>query len=186
MEDYQIEKQLIESAKLNPEKFGELYDKYVDLIYRYIFRRVDGKESAEDLTSKTFIDAFSHLPRYQYTGAPFSCWLYRIARNNVTDWYRKNKRAKVVSIEDQASSPVFQQEAAQPQELSNKQLQSEIKRSLELLDESDREIITLKYFEELSNKEISETMEISANHVGVKLFRALKKLRNILSNNNHL
>lgn len=181
MSELLYEKQIIDAAKTNPERFGELYDKHVEKVYRYIYRRVSDRQTAEDLTSITFTKAIKNLPGYKWNGNPFVCWLYRIARNNLIDWYRKQNRTKVVSIDDQYNSPALRTDATQKDQLSQKEVQEEITRALELLDESDREIITLKYFEELSNKEIAQVMNLSANHVGVKLFRALKKLRTSLT-----
>lgn len=181
MTDLQYEKQIVESAKANPERFGKLYDKYIDKVYRYVYRRVNDVANTEDIVSKTFYDAVKNLPSYQWKGLPFVCWLYTIARNNVTDWYRKNNRLNIVSIDEEYTAPIVADQETPRTELSKQELQEEIRRTLELLDEEEREIIILKYFEELSNKEIATVMDMSPNHVGVKLFRALKKLRTKLT-----
>ncbi len=174
-----MDQELVQAAKADPSRFADIYDRYVDEVYRYVFRRVSDKETAEDITSQAFMAAVQAFPRFQWNGAPLTCWLYRIARNKITDWYRKNKRYNVVSIDDTVHPKLSETFEPQIQQID---MRNEIVRAMELLDESDREIITLKYFEDFGNQEIAAVMDISPNHVGVKLHRALKKLRTSLKN----
>jgi RNA polymerase sigma-70 factor (ECF subfamily) len=172
------EQHLVEEAKVNSIKFGELYDKYFDKIYTYIFRRVSDRETAQDLCSKTFIKALEGLKGYYYTGAPFSAWLYKIAHNTVIDHYKQANKYNVISIEDQEN--FIKEDSKQSEILEKKELFNKIIRAMELMESTDREVIMMKYLEEMSNKEISEIMDLSPNHVGVKLFRSLKKLRTLV------
>lgn len=172
------ENQLVEEAKQDSSKFGLLYDKYVDQIYRYVMRRVNDAEVAEDLVSQTFFDALSHLKSYQFKGYPFSAWLYKIAHNNVLKWYRVNNRVQKVDLEDIAEIRSDEDIV----EGLNVQSEAEVvKAALLKLDPEDRELVRLKYFEEVSNIEIAEIMGISANNVGVKLYRALKELKQLMN-----
>ena len=172
------ENQLVEEAKQDSSKFGLLYDKYVNQIYRYVMRRVNDTEVAEDLVSQTFFDALSHLSSYQFKGYPFSAWLYKIAHNNVLKWYRVNNRVQKVDLEEIAEIRSDEDIV----EGLNVQSEAEVvKEALLKLDPEDRELVRLKYFEEVSNIEIAEIMGISANNVGVKLYRALKELKQLMS-----
>ncbi len=171
------ENQLVEAAKRDPARFAELYDKYVEQIYRYVYRRVSDQVTAEDLVSQTFYDALSHLKSYEYKGYPFSAWLYKIAHNNVLKWYRVHFRSQKVNLEDMTElsddQDVMEEEAVRQEKQGVMDL-------LQKLEYEERELIRLKYFEEVSNIEIGQIMGISANNVGVKLYRALKRLKQLM------
>ena len=174
----EIENQLIEEAKVSPEKFAVIYDRYVEQIYRYVYRRVGEQAVAEDLVSQTFYDALSHLKSYKFIGFPFSSWLYKIAHNNVLRWYRSNSRQSRVDIEEISELADVASDLEQDIDAHTEQLS--LKEAMDKLEYEEREIIRLKYFEEISNIEIGHIMGISANNVGVKLYRALKKLKQLI------
>jgi len=93
------ERNLVARAKGGEsEAFGLLYDFYMPRIYRFILFKVDRREEAEDLTHQTFLKAWESIEKYESRGYPFSSWLYRIARNNVIDQYRRSNPR--ISIED--------------------------------------------------------------------------------------
>ena len=94
------ENTLVEQAKAEPNAFGELYERYVDRIYSYIYYRVGNDEDAEDLTARTFFQALDKISAYEDRGAPFSAWLYRIAHNLVANLHRQRSRHKTVPFED--------------------------------------------------------------------------------------
>ncbi len=79
---------LVARAGTDPEAFGALYDRYLPSIYRYMYRRCGNHQDAEDLTSQTFHRALDRMPAFEWRGAPFGAWLYRIAHNLVIDWMR--------------------------------------------------------------------------------------------------
>ncbi len=172
------DQKLVQAAQESPEKFAVLYDKYFDQIYRYVYRRVSDKDTVHDLVSQTFYDALSHIKSFEWRGFPFSSWLYKIAHNNVLKWYREQSRAQKVSLDhinELADLNVDQKEDA-----SRKEKQLEVQKVLEQLETEEREIIRLKFFEEVSNIEIAEIMGLSANHIGVKVYRTLKKVKQLL------
>lgn len=171
------EQKLLEQAQKDPSCFTELYDRYVEAIYRYVYRRVNSVETAEDLVSQTFFDALSHLKSYQFKGYPFSAWLYKIAHNNVLKWYRSNSRYQRVDLDNVVE---LRSDEDVVDDLSLKNEKGEVHYYLDQLEYEDRELIRLKYFEEVSNIEIGQIMGITANNVGVKLYRALKKLKQLM------
>lgn len=79
---------LIERAKSEPEAFGVLYERYVDVVFAFAFARLRDRTQAEDITSQTFLQALRALPRYQQRGAPIRSWLFRIAANLIADLHR--------------------------------------------------------------------------------------------------
>jgi RNA polymerase sigma-70 factor (ECF subfamily) len=166
---------LVEEAKSNPEKFAAIYDKYVDQIYRYVYRRVNDQAVAEDLVSQSFYDGLCHLKSYQFRGYPFSAWLYKIAHNNVLKWYRVNSRYQTVDLDEVAELKDGTSDLRDDIDLKEEGLG--VKSAMDKLDYKERELVRLKYFEEVSNIEIGQIMGITANNVGVKLYRVLKKLK---------
>jgi RNA polymerase sigma-70 factor (ECF subfamily) len=91
---------LVEQAKIDPEAFGELYERNVDRIYHYIYYRIGNIEDAEDLTARTFYQALDNIQRYMEKGVPFIAWLYRIAHNLVANYHRARSRWKIASLDE--------------------------------------------------------------------------------------
>ena len=172
------DQKLVQEAQQDPEKYVLLYDKYFDQIFRYVYRRVSDKDTVEDLVSQTFYDAFAHLKSFEWRGYPFSSWLYKIAHNNVLKWYREQSRGQKVGLDE--IHELADLDVDQKRDASQKEEQHEIQLVMEKLDAEEREIIRLKFFEEVSNIEIAEIMGLSANHIGVKVYRTLKKVKQLL------
>ena len=177
----QEDKKLVAAAKENPEKFVALYDKYFAQIYRYVYRRVNETDTVHDLVSQTFYDAMSHIKAYEWRGYQFSSWLYKIAHNNVLKWYRQQSRHRITPLDEikELSDPFVNQE----EDIVRKEDENELHYVLNQLDSDEREIIRLKFFEEVTNMEIAEIMGLSPNHIGVKVFRALRKVKQLLKSN---
>lgn len=173
------ERKLVEEAQRDPRNFAALYDKYFDQIYRYVYRRVNDKDTVEDLVSQTFYDALAHLKDFEWRGYPFSAWLYKIAHNNVLKWYREKGKMQTTELEEGAD--MADRSIDYVGDLKKDELRDEMADVLERLEPEEREIIRLKFYEEVSNVEIAEIMGLSANHIGVKVFRALKKVKQLLS-----
>ena len=165
----------MEEAKQNPERFGALYDKFFDQIYRYVYRRVSDKDTVNDLVSQTFYDALAHIKSFEWRGYSFSSWLYKIAHNNVLKWYREQGKIKIVDLAE--GQEIVDTQTNVVQGAHDQESKDEIQAILSKLDYEERELIRLKFFEEASNIEIAEIMGLSANHIGVKVFRALKKVK---------
>ena len=84
---------LVERARSDPEAFGELYDRYLTPIYRYIYARCRSHPEAEDLTAQTFRRALERLDTYEWRSLPFGAWLFRIAHNLLVDRLRRGTGA---------------------------------------------------------------------------------------------
>src|SRR5512141_660112 len=92
------ERRMVEAAQQDSACFGAVYEKYFDLVYAYVARRVRERAATEDLTSEVFRKALANLPRFKWTGAPFGAWLLRIASNLIAD--RAKKQAREVSVDE--------------------------------------------------------------------------------------
>ena len=86
------ERALVEAAQRDPTRFADLYDLYFDRVYGFLARRTHNRSDAEDLTSEVFHEALAALPRFEWRGAPFAAWLFRIAANTLADHAERSVR----------------------------------------------------------------------------------------------
>jgi RNA polymerase sigma-70 factor (ECF subfamily) len=178
MRPHPNETTLIQKARQGDEgALGELYRHYVDAIYRYMFYRSGDKMVAEDLTAEVFTNMISSMPNYQDWGLPFGAWLFRIARARLADYWRgieRREKYQAALTEDIART------LAQP--LTRDPFRYEVlETAFTYLTDAEREALLLRFVEDLSNREIALVIHSNENAVKVKIFRALKKLRRILS-----
>ena len=185
----QEEEQLIvKEAKTNNESFVKLYDYYYPKILGYCFRRTLDLNLSKDLTSETFLKAFTGIGKYQWRGIPFSSWLFRIASNEMNMLDRK-KKYNPDSLTVLKESGVFEiADIASMNEEKNeleRQLQQSkdfinVQQKLLLLPVKYQEVIALKYFEEKSIKEIAEILEIKEGTIKSLLSRGIEKLKHLV------
>jgi RNA polymerase sigma-70 factor (ECF subfamily) len=168
----------IEAAKQDPEAFGALYEHYVDRIYSYIYHRVGNVHDAEDLTSRVFFRAMSHIDGYVDRGYPFSAWLYRIAHNLIANWHRDRGRRPVISLDDMVigSRPEEHPDAVAETEYDRRTLSEAIAD----LEPVRRELLMLKFNEGLSNAEIGDVLGRSEGAIKSLYHRTLLELRRTL------
>jgi RNA polymerase sigma-70 factor (ECF subfamily) len=152
--------------------FGLLYDAYFRKIYNFVYYKTLHRETAEDLVSLTFTKALKNIDQYQSKAGTFSAWLYQIARNNVTDHYRKLKdEANLDDIYDLAADDDPQLDAG------NRLLFEQAQEQLKKLKPEQREIIMLRLWEGLSYREIAGLTGKSEANCKVSFARAIGKLR---------
>jgi len=154
--------------------FSKIYDKYIDKIYRFIFLKVSSQEIAQDLTSETFLRGWESFKNGTKIENP-QAFLYRIARNLVTDHYREKGRTQVVTAE--YASIVDPRINLEERANLNSDLE-EIKRGLVKIKDEYQDVIIYRYLNELSIPEIAKVMDKSEGTVRVLLHRALKSLKN--------
>lgn len=169
------EKACIEAAKEDPRAFDKIYQHYVDRIYAYLYRRVGNVRDAEDLTSRTFYRALSHLPDYEDRGFPFSAWLYRIAHNLMANWHRDNSRKSIVSLDAAVLRNVVE---PQPESVAELEYDVRLLRDvIRTLDPARQELLVLKFTEGLMNREIGTIMGRSEGAIKSLYHRTLVELR---------
>ncbi len=171
----ELESQLVERAKSDPEAFGEIYERYVDRIYNYIYFRVGDQHEAEDLTARTFYRALDHIDRYVDRGLPFSAWLYRIAHNLVANWHRDRSRRKLISLDGllRIAAPGESPERAVEEQTERESLRAAIRR----LPADRQQLLILKFGERLSNAEIGQIMGKTEGAIKSLYHRTLAALR---------
>jgi RNA polymerase sigma-70 factor (ECF subfamily) len=160
------------------EAFGELYSRYLDPIYRYIRTRVNEDQTAEDLTEETFTRAFKALDKYEERGLPFSAYLYRVTKNLLVDFYRKQKEE--ITLEKAADLPASA--IAMDESLIRAEKHSMLGQAYKQLSTDYQEIIRLRIILGVSTSEAASWMARSEGATRVLLHRALKALREQMMN----
>lgn len=169
----QEEFNLIEKAKINPQFFAPIYDKYHNAIFRYIRKRVDEEESAQDITSSVFVKALCGLNKFEFRGVSFSSWLFRIAKSELYQSFRDKKAKNTIRIENTNFADKVDDFFDDSLEYNKQKLL----KSLSQLNDTELQLIEMRYFEKRSFKEIGEFLGITENNAKVKTFRSLQKLR---------
>lgn len=168
--------QLIQQAqKGNKEAYGRIYKIYYGKIFRYCRINLPSEETAEDLAQETFFKAWRSIQTFSaYDGSSFQAFLFRIARNAIIDLSRKKKELPLdTALEIQSNDDV-------ETELDRKGEIEKVQKALSKLEEDDKQLVILRFFEEMSNKDIAEVVSSNEGAVRVKLHRILKKLRGLL------
>ncbi len=157
--------------------FGDLYERYLDEIFRFIFYRVLDQEEAEDLTERVFLKAWEALPRGPRPIANFRAWIYRVARNQVIDRHRTRKAAvpleEVATLRDGSPAP---EAVAQAREES-----AELAAVLARLEPRYQQVLVCRFVNGLSHAETAQVLGLKENHVRVLQHRALQEVRGLLS-----
>jgi RNA polymerase sigma-70 factor, ECF subfamily len=166
----------VQLAQKDPREFKALYEKYFKRIFVFIHHRVNDKALTADITSQVFLKAMTNLGKYRHQGVPFSAWLFRIAINECYDFFRKSKRERFVSIEDNGLGELYDQLAA---DTATEDLLAKLPEILEKLREEDLYVLELRFFEHRPFKELGDILGISETHAKVKVYRALEKARKL-------
>lgn len=160
----------------NADAFGDIYDQFIDKIYKYLFFKV-GKEEALDLTETVFLKAWGNIARYRSKpGSSFSSWIFRIAHNLAVDYFKSTKENLPLKLDVPDGKRDNDPRYLMEQKFSEQKLRS----ALSLLKKNYREVLTLSYLNDMRNIEVAEIM--GRNEVGLRVLkhRALKELRKIL------
>lgn len=180
-EEIDSEEKLIKAAQANPRDFEPLYKRYFQRIANYLYHRVEDKETAFELTSQVFYKALENLPKYKPMGVPFSAWLFRIAANEINQWYRKNKAVRVLSIDRDGLGEL----KGDIEESNEPEADEKLFKALQTLKEEDMELINMRFFEKRSFKEICDILNMNESACKMKLYRILEKLKQQLTTIKH-
>ena len=167
------ERMLVVRAREECGAFGELYDFYLPRVYGFIYRRVQDRCVAEDLTSVTFQRALESVRRPDFRNDSFGGWLYRVASNAVVDHVRRDRRYVSLTDFDDREEPGDLALDAMSAALDRDQLRS----ALRELPNNHREVLVLRFYDDLDVAEICEVLGCSRETFAVRLHRALRALR---------
>ncbi len=167
------EKSLAErAAKRDQQAFAKLYDLYVDKIYKYIYYKSGRTDEAEDLTAQVFMKAWEAIGNYKWEGYPFSTWLYRIAHNQMIDYYRTHRETFPL---DTARARIS---GTDPFEHAERTFTSaQIQNALKHLTHDQQRVIVLRFLEGYSTSEVASIMDKDPDAIRALQHRALRALQ---------
>ncbi len=171
------ERALVQRAiRHDREAFAQLYDRFVDRIFRYIYYKVGARAEAEDLTAQVFMKAWEAIGHYQWMDRPFAAWLYRIAHNIVVDYFRT--RRDISSLDEM---PFIEEEnAASLEEITQRHMTAEVlRRAISRLTQDQQRVIILRFLEGYSTEQVAQILDKQPGAVRTLQHRALAGLSNI-------
>lgn len=189
--DIRLERKLIKQAKKDPEAFGQLFDHYYPLIFKFVYKRIGNREIAQDITSEVFFQAIKNLWHYRITKKPFKAWLYKIAVTQIAMYYRQKGNYCELALD---KCPELMAHDTYQADTSTLELQDcdlaqnafkELHKVLLKLSKVQHTIIILRFFENKKIKEISQILSLKENTVKSHIRRSLKKISTILNNQDH-
>mgnify|MGYP000151761500 CR=1 FL=1 len=175
--------ELVDLAKAgDKDAFGELYERYMEKIYSYIYYRTGNHHDAEDLTARVFYRAMGHIETYTERGVPFQAWLYRIAHNLIANWHRDRGRRKIIAL-DEFIAVNLKSDAPDRQAEENEERETLIN-AVRRLPEERQQLLTLKFVDHLSNADIGVIMNRTEGAIKSLYHRTLIALRDDLTESN--
>jgi RNA polymerase sigma-70 factor, ECF subfamily len=179
------EEEILAAIKRDPQKFGILFDHYYSRIFGYVHRRVNNFDVSKDIAAETFLKAYLKIGRFKWTGISLSSWFYRIATNEINLYYRKRGNLSE-SLDRLINDFSFEPTDNSTFEDDRERLEEEMKKYsdfeiismlLTLLSTEYQSVISLRYFEKKSIKEICEIMGKKEGTVKSLLSRGIGKLK---------
>lgn len=166
-------------AALEPSAFADIYDHYFPKVYNYVRYRVRDLDIADEITSLVFERVLAGIGAYHPQKAPFGAWLFAIARNAVQDHHRSQGRHPWFPLDLFATHPSTEplpEDAVEQMDAREKLLQA-----VSQLAMREQDLIALKFASGMENREIARVVGLSESNVGVIIYRALRRLRNLLN-----
>lgn len=164
------------AAEGDEEAFRGIYEALLDQVYKYFFWVLRSSEEAEDLTEETFVKCFSAICRYDRRKASLRTWVFRIARNVLVDHLRARGRVRTEGLESAADVSAPSVESSWEEEERDRA----VRMALEELPDIYRQVLVMKYFLDMDNREVGEVLGKSPGAVNALRIRALRKLGEVL------
>jgi RNA polymerase sigma-70 factor (ECF subfamily) len=170
---------LVEAAQQGDvDAFGQLYDRYVDVVHRYAFARLGDRTLAEDVTSETFLRALRRIGTLSYRGRDVGAWFVTIARNLVLD-HVKSGRNRYEVVSGDPLEPELGTEGPEPAVLRRLSAE-ELLRCVRQLPPDQQECVVLRFLQSMSVAETATAMDRNAGAVKALQHRALRRLATLL------
>jgi len=173
----QEEQSLVRLAqKGDKDAFAQLYEAYFDKIYRYVVIKIGNRTEAEDMTQQVFLKAYQSIRSYKWKGVRFSAWLFRIAHNQIVDFFRKQSKRPTVRLEESTVPS-----SDNPLRTVESRFDIERLRTATLqLTSAQQEVISLRFAGGLAIAEVARTMGKSEGAVKALQHSAVAALRKVL------
>jgi RNA polymerase sigma-70 factor (ECF subfamily) len=184
------EEQLLKDIKNDPQKFGELYEAFHSKIFGYVYRRTTDYEAASDITAETFLKAYVNIAGFKWNNISLLYWLYRIATNELNKYFNghKYKPHSLNRIQEEYGIDITDHANAETEsiklqdELEKHQQFMKINGAIRKLDMKYQEVISLRFFEHKSIKEIALILSKKEGTVKSLLSRGIEKLKDNIKN----
>ena len=178
--DFAGDRELIEAAQRDHSRFAELYENNFERVYAYVARRVRDRDEAQDLTADVFHSALANLAKFEWRGAPFSAWLYRIAANAIIDRSKSSSRRAMSDVEVE-DLPGSAETGAELEEIEHR---ARLFKLVERLPIDQSRVIAMRFAEQKSIREIATALARSEGAIKQLQFRGLQNLRVRLGDTN--
>lgn len=179
------EEKLLKDVENNPQKFGEIYEAFYKKIFGYVFRRTMDYDAAKDIAAETFFKAYISIGKFKWRNISVLYWLYRISTNELNNYFnsRKYLPESLNRIHEEYGFDITDYSNAESErillegELEKHQEFISINELIKKLDIRYQEVISLRYFEHKSIKEIAIILDKKEGTVKSLLSRGIDKLR---------
>ncbi len=170
------------------EAFDTLIERHKDRLYSYIFHSVKSDELADDIFQETFVKAIVTLKQGRYVeNGHFSAWISRIAHNLIIDHFRQSRAINLQSTDDTEYNVLNRKELSDQtveDSMVTQQIHRDIRRLIKALPESQREVLLMRYYKNMSFKEIAERTQVSINTALGRMRYAILNMRRIADEHN--
>lgn len=170
------------------DAFDQLIERHKDRVFMYIFHSVKDEDLANDIFQETFVKAIVTLNQGRYTeNGHFSAWITRIAHNLIIDHFRQVKAENLVSTDDTDYNVLNRKDLSEEtieDTLVTNQIHRDIRRLIKALPENQREVLILRFYRNMSFKEIAEMTQVSINTALGRMRYALLNMRRIAQEHN--
>ncbi|MCC8038777.1 MAG: sigma-70 family RNA polymerase sigma factor [Bacteroidales bacterium] len=176
-------------AQGNNEAFDALFNRHKDRVYSYIFHIVKNRDLAEDIFQETFVKAITTIRQGRYTDSgKFSSWISRIAHNLIIDYYRQEKAENTVSTDNDDATDILNRRDLADENVEDhlvkRQIMGDVRRIIRALPKSQREVLVMRYYRNMSFKEIAAATGVSINTALGRMRYAILNMRRIAKENN--
>lgn len=161
------------------DAFGELYQLYLDPIYRYVYYRTGDASDAEDLAEQVFLQAWEALPGYKRRGTPFTSWLYRIAHNVIVDHHRRQKSTVSMALTEEGD--LVSEELTSLEHVIKAEEAAALATAIAQLPDEQQQVIVLRFIEGWKHAEVARVIGKSEGACRIIQHRALTTLNRLLS-----
>lgn len=170
------------------EAFDELLERHKDRVYMYIYHSVKNEDLADDIFQDTFVKAITTIKQGRYVeNGHFAAWVTRIAHNLIIDYFRLSRAENLQSTDDEEVNILNRKELSEQtieDDMVTSQIHSDVRRLIKELPMSQREVLVMRYYKNMSFKEIADTLNVSINTALGRMRYAILNLRRIASENN--
>ena len=169
------ERRLIEAAQRDPAHFARLYEDNFERVYAFVVRRVRDRDQAQDLTADVFHRALENLPRFEWRGAPFAAWLFRIAANAIVDRGKRAAQLDAIKAREAREADLLD-----VPDLAEVEDRARLFKLVKKLPQDQRRVIAMRFVQESSIAEIAADLGRSEGAIKQLQFRGLQSLRKMV------